>query len=300
MELEMTDDQSSASQYVYVLSNESMPGIYKVGMTTSSPQRRMDELYTTGVPTPFNLEVSIAVIEARDSEKSAHKSLTDYRVSGRREFFQGDLAEIVATVLSSIDLYRIEYVRKPELLTGVNSQLAKHAERKAEFVDWLQRKRSELQATLINLERRYDKLLQTEDRLKGSRIPEAGYCHYDHYRGGRMETSGPGFVRLDMRRAADELKSAIEEIERISHDQDALDKAYEKSSSWKDNLFAYQIKEAARNYESDFREQLFMTAKGWIKRRRIRTILDESGIHTASGQDPKYVLVSRVSDLTHR
>lgn len=296
----MKDDQTGASQYLYVLSNESMPGMYKVGRTTSSPQQRMDELYTTGVPTPFHLEVSIAVIEARDSEQSAHKALKSYRVSGRREFFQGDLAQIVATVLSSIDLYRIEYVRRPELLAGINSELAKHAERKAEFVDWLQQKRSELQATLIKLEHRFDRLQKTQNRLKESRIPEAGYHHLYIYKDGRKEGGGPGDVIWHMGRAVDDLKGAIGEIERICHDQDALGKTYEKYSDSKDKLFAYQLVQAARNYESDFREELFQTAKGWMKRGRIRMILDQSGIHTATGKDPKYVVVPTVRGFPRR
>lgn len=42
--------------FVYVLTNPSMPGLVKVGKTTTSPGQRMAELHTTGVPTAFELE----------------------------------------------------------------------------------------------------------------------------------------------------------------------------------------------------------------------------------------------------
>lgn len=40
--------------WVYVLENESMPGVYKIGMTTSTPEKRAKDISSsTGVPTPF-------------------------------------------------------------------------------------------------------------------------------------------------------------------------------------------------------------------------------------------------------
>ena len=42
------------SNIVYVLTNPAMPGIVKIGKTNrDDPQVRMNELYTTGVPLPF-------------------------------------------------------------------------------------------------------------------------------------------------------------------------------------------------------------------------------------------------------
>lgn len=41
---------------VYVLSNRVMPGLVKIGMTTRSEiDARLRELYTTGVPVPFDI-----------------------------------------------------------------------------------------------------------------------------------------------------------------------------------------------------------------------------------------------------
>ena len=36
--------------YVYILTNPSMPGLVKVGKTTNTPNQRMSELHSTGVP----------------------------------------------------------------------------------------------------------------------------------------------------------------------------------------------------------------------------------------------------------
>ena len=39
---------------VYLLTNPVMPGLVKIGMTTQEDiDKRMKELYTTGVPVPF-------------------------------------------------------------------------------------------------------------------------------------------------------------------------------------------------------------------------------------------------------
>lgn len=42
------------NEIVYVLTNPSMPGLVKIGKTTQKEvSERMTQLYTTGVPTPF-------------------------------------------------------------------------------------------------------------------------------------------------------------------------------------------------------------------------------------------------------
>jgi hypothetical protein len=84
--------------YVYILSNESMPGIYKIGCTSKTVKERIDELSrSTGVPTPFTEEASYYVFDMMMAESKLHQELAQYRVSSNKEFFKVDLPVILAT-----------------------------------------------------------------------------------------------------------------------------------------------------------------------------------------------------------
>lgn len=75
---------------VYVLTNSAMPGLVKIGMTTrESIDTRMKELYSTGVPVPFDCEYACEV-KASDCakiEKALHKAFKPNRINDNREFF---------------------------------------------------------------------------------------------------------------------------------------------------------------------------------------------------------------------
>ena len=61
--------------YVYIISNRSMPGIYKVGYTLKDPELRAKELESTGVPHPFVVDYEILVDDPYTLEQKIHKSL---------------------------------------------------------------------------------------------------------------------------------------------------------------------------------------------------------------------------------
>ena len=51
---------------VYLLTNPCMPGIVKIGKTSRTDlQNRMKELYTTGVPVPFE-QISLKAVPTKD------------------------------------------------------------------------------------------------------------------------------------------------------------------------------------------------------------------------------------------
>jgi hypothetical protein len=78
--------------YVYVLSNECMPGIYKIGCTTKTARERAEELSkTTSIPTSFKVELSFFVYNTIEAEKLMHEELKAYRVNPNKEFFKADL-----------------------------------------------------------------------------------------------------------------------------------------------------------------------------------------------------------------
>lgn len=76
--------------FVYVLTNESMPGIIKIGMTTSPIEARMLQLDTTGVPLPFECYYAARVSDQKKVEKALHEAFGDHRVRKSREFFRLD------------------------------------------------------------------------------------------------------------------------------------------------------------------------------------------------------------------
>ena len=76
---------------VYVLTNSAMPGLVKIGMTTrDSIDARMKELYSTGVPVPFNCEYACEVkaSDCAEIEKALHSAFEPNRINANREFFR--------------------------------------------------------------------------------------------------------------------------------------------------------------------------------------------------------------------
>ena len=89
---------------VYVLTNPAMPGMVKIGMTDRADvQQRMKELYSTGVPLPFECVIAkrIEDREAVEIENALHVAFGPYRMNDSREFFSIDpeQAEILLQVM---------------------------------------------------------------------------------------------------------------------------------------------------------------------------------------------------------
>lgn len=76
------------SEIVYVLTNEAMPGLVKIGRTTSDLATRIRDLYQTGVPLPFELFFACEVQDSKFVESQLHEAFGDHRVSKNREFFK--------------------------------------------------------------------------------------------------------------------------------------------------------------------------------------------------------------------
>ncbi|HHL2708997.1 TPA: GIY-YIG nuclease family protein [Yersinia enterocolitica] len=86
-----------ANGWVYILQNDSMPGIFKVGMTTTHPIQRANELSrTTGVPTKFSVVESFISVSPEKHEKEIHKILARHRVNEDREFFKCPIEKIIS------------------------------------------------------------------------------------------------------------------------------------------------------------------------------------------------------------
>lgn len=78
-------------EWVYVLVNKSIPGICKIGMTTTSVTQRVREInYATGVITPWFPVFKYKCINSKILEKAVHEHLEKlgYRVNPKREGFE--------------------------------------------------------------------------------------------------------------------------------------------------------------------------------------------------------------------
>ena len=103
---------------IYVLTNPAMPGLVKIGKTTrQDPQVRMNELYSTGVPLPFECNIAVKVEDERadELEKALHKAFSPNRLNPSREFFE-------------IELYQVEAIMRTWPYEDVTPQVNKETE----------------------------------------------------------------------------------------------------------------------------------------------------------------------------
>lgn len=86
------------SVIVYVLTNPAMPDLIKIGKTTRDDlQARMKELYTTGVPFPFDCAIAVEVENNGDElEKALHAAFGPQRKNRSREFFEVKSSQVEA------------------------------------------------------------------------------------------------------------------------------------------------------------------------------------------------------------
>lgn len=84
---------------VYLLTNPVMPGLVKIGMTTQKEiDQRMKELYTTGVPLPFECQFACKVkkSDCAKIEKALHTAFEPQRINANREFFRINVGQAKA------------------------------------------------------------------------------------------------------------------------------------------------------------------------------------------------------------
>lgn len=82
--------------FVYVLSNEAMPNLYKIGYTTGSPLGRAVELSRpTGVPTLFDLVCYGEMLNPQEFEKELHLKYDKHRSNKFREFFHIGINDVM-------------------------------------------------------------------------------------------------------------------------------------------------------------------------------------------------------------
>lgn len=80
--------EKAAPGIVYVLVNEAMPGLVKIGMTTGDLAVRIKQLDSSGVPLPFECVYAVQVKDVHFVEGRTHRAFHDRRLRSSREFFR--------------------------------------------------------------------------------------------------------------------------------------------------------------------------------------------------------------------
>lgn len=102
---------ASGSQWVYVLTNPTMPGLCKIGFTKNKPSERVKQINSaTGVALDFVVEWAYPCFNAHDVEKQIHKYLEEngFRVNKNKEFFNITVEEAKAVVEKIGEPYKME------------------------------------------------------------------------------------------------------------------------------------------------------------------------------------------------
>ena len=110
----------STPGWVYIFTNESMPGLVKIGLTTGKPVARAKQLTAaTGVPLPFVVAWQRAVKDCRYVEGVVHRMLDDKRVRGK----------VAAGAKQEAEFFRIDVKTARQVIeAGADSMLgARHA-----------------------------------------------------------------------------------------------------------------------------------------------------------------------------
>jgi len=112
--------------YVYAFSNESMPGIFKIGMTERTLEERLSEANlpdTFKPPLPYVIEIHKKVNNCKETEKKIHALLSDKRVNPHREFFKITIEELNEIFNNIDDEINIVLEKENEFIDKINNNI---------------------------------------------------------------------------------------------------------------------------------------------------------------------------------
>ena len=119
---------------VYILTNDAMPGLIKIGFSNQEDVKtRMAQLYrgSAGVPLPFDCVYAAKVSNAQKVEKALHMAFNPDRINLGREFFDIDPSQAVAIIkLLEIEDVTPKVIKEKEQLEEADLAAAKEYKRK--------------------------------------------------------------------------------------------------------------------------------------------------------------------------
>ena len=132
---------SSKKEIVYVLTNEAMPNLVKIGKTTRSDVKtRMNELYSSGVPFQFECVYAVEVDDCSTVEKALHVAFNPSRVNPKREFFSIDPEQAIA-ILKLLKTKDVTPMVNEDLNANVSSteiEAVKQAKKKRPSINYME------------------------------------------------------------------------------------------------------------------------------------------------------------------
>lgn len=151
MGIECVQRERYVEGWCYVLTNEFMPGIVKIGWTSRTPEERSTELSTTGVPGKYQIEYSARITEADLAEKHAHLILRSIRVDPSREHFRCEVLDAIAVVRESAErfglleqrFHRLDREEKARVVSEHQDELRRVVENEMEAARHEARKQAE-------------------------------------------------------------------------------------------------------------------------------------------------------------
>jgi hypothetical protein len=121
---------------VYILTNPAIPDMIKIGITTHEDVKmRMAQIYTTGVPLPFECVYAAKVANYEKVEKALHIAFGPNRVNPKREFFEIDAAQAIAIIkLMEIEDVTPKVAREKEQVDEIEREAGEaYAKRRPRF-----------------------------------------------------------------------------------------------------------------------------------------------------------------------
>ncbi len=94
--------------WVYIIENDAMPGILKVGFSTKDPAFRAKDLAGTGSPHPFRVVYDALVFEPESVEGIAHTKLRSKREG--KEWFRCSRIEAIEVIRASAGTVILEWL----------------------------------------------------------------------------------------------------------------------------------------------------------------------------------------------
>ena len=84
--------------YVYILVNTAYPNKCKIGMTTSSPEKRLAQINSAGVVNDWEIAYTFKCARPFDFVQAIHVMLDNVRSRADREFFDIDLNDAIQLI----------------------------------------------------------------------------------------------------------------------------------------------------------------------------------------------------------